>query len=254
MNVLKKLYDKSKIWFAVLWIVAYCVLLSLGDALSSLLKIEKSLTLVVGIILSAVLLLFLKKYGLFTEYGLCVPKASARNMLYYVPIFVMLTANLWYGVTLNYGALETVLYILSMLCVGFLEEMIFRGLLFEAMRKDSVKAAIIVSSVTFGIGHIINLINGSGAELLPNLLQVVYATSAGFMFVMMYYKSKSLIACMIAHGAFNALSAFANEANANDKMRIITALLLTVITGSYALYLALSMREKEAKMWKDDLK
>jgi membrane protease YdiL (CAAX protease family) len=158
----------------------------------------------------------------------------------------MLTANLWYGVTLNYGALETVLYILAMLCVGFLEEVIFRGLLFEAMQGDSVKAAIIVSSVTFGIGHIINLINGSGAELIPNLLQVVYATAAGFMFVMIYYKSKSLIVCIFAHGAFNALSVFANEANVTAEMRILTAVLLTVITGSYAIYLALSMRKKSS--------
>ena len=244
MNVLKKLYDKSQIWFSIAWIIAYCVLLSVGDALSASIGIEKSVTLVIGIVLSAILLLFLKKHGLSMDYGLCAPKASTKSMLYYIPIIVMLTANLWYGVTLNYGVLETVLYILAMLCVGFLEEVIFRGLLFEAMRKDSVKAAIIVSSVTFGIGHIINLINGSGAELLPNLLQVVYATVAGFMFVMMYYKSKSLIVCVVAHGAFNALSVFANEANATAEMRILSAILLTLITGSYALYLALSMKRK----------
>ena len=242
MNVLKKLYDKSKIWFAVAWIIAYCVLMSVGDALSAWLGIEKSVTLATGLLLSAILLLFLKKNGLFSDYGLCAPKTSARSMLYYVPVFIMLTANLWYGVTLNYGALETTLYILAMLCVGFLEEIIFRGLLFEAMRKDNVKAAIIVSSVTFGIGHIINLINGSGAELIPNILQVVYATAAGFMFVMMYYKSKSLLVCIATHGIFNALSVFANEVNATNEMRILTALLLTVITGSYALYLAFSMK------------
>ena len=245
MNVLKNLYDKSQIWFAVLWIIAYCVLLSAGDALSAWIGIDKSVTLAIGILLSAILLMFLKKNGLFLDFGLCAPKTSAKSMLYYIPILVMLTANLWYGVTLNYGVLETVLYILAMLCVGFLEEVIFRGLLFEAMRKDSVKAAIIVSSVTFGIGHIINLINGSGAELLPNLLQVVYATAAGFMFVMMYYKSKSLLVCIAAHGAFNALSAFADEANATTEMRIFSAIFLTVITGSYALYLALSMKEKK---------
>ncbi len=244
MNVLKKLYDKSKIWFAIAWIIAYCVLLSVGDALSAEIGIEKSVTLAIGILLSAMLLLFLKEHVLFAEYGLCAPKASAKSMLYYIPILVMLTANLWYGVTLKYGALETVLYILAMLCVGFLEEVIFRGLLFEAMRKDNVKVAIIVSSVTFGIGHIINLINGSGAELLPNLLQVVYATAAGFMFVMMYYKSKSLFVCIVAHSVFNALSVFANEANATPEMRILSAILLTVITGSYALYLALSMKGK----------
>ena len=243
MNILKKLYDKSKIWFAVGWIIAYCVLMSVGDGLSAEVGIEKSITLVIGILLSTVLFLFLKKNGLFEEYGLCAPKASARSMLYYAPIIVMLTANLWYGVTLNYGPIETLLYILSMLCVGLLEEVIFRGLLFEAMRKDSTKAAIIVSSVTFGIGHIINLINGSGAELLPNLLQVVYATAAGFMFVMMYYRSKSLVVCIAAHGLFNAISVFANESAASDRMRILTAILLTVITGSYAAFLALSVRK-----------
>ena len=59
--MLKKLYDKSQIWFAVLWIVAYCVLLSVGDALSAAVGIDKSVTLAIGIILSAILLLFLKK-------------------------------------------------------------------------------------------------------------------------------------------------------------------------------------------------
>lgn len=244
MKILKKLYEKSKIWFTVAWIAAYCVLMSVGDALSALIGVDKSITLVIGAALSAMLLLFLKRNGLFSAYGLNAPRTAARSMLYYVPILIMLSANLWCGVTLNYGTLEAVLYVLSMLCVGFLEEMIFRGLLFEAMRKDNEKAAIIVSSVTFGIGHIINLINGSGAELLPNLLQVVYATAAGFMFVMMYYKSKSLLACIGAHGAFNALSVFADESAATDGTRILTALLLTVITGAYALYLALSMKEK----------
>ena len=85
-------------------------------------------------------------------------------MLFYIPLIVLLTVNLWYGVAMNTSPLEMVLYILSMLCVGFLEEMIFRGFLFQAMVKDGVKSAIIVSSVTFGIGHIVNLINGSGAD------------------------------------------------------------------------------------------
>ena len=165
-------------------------------------------------------------------------------MLYYLPVALMMTANLWYGVTLNYGALESVLYILSMLCVGFLEEVIFRGLLFGVMRKENEKVAVLVSSVTFGAGHIINLVNGSGAELLPNLLQVIYATAAGFMFVMMYVKSGSLWVPIAAHGIFNALSIFADEAGATIERRILTALLLTLITGVYALYLALTMKGK----------
>ena len=77
MSVLRKLYDESKIWFAVAWIVAYCVLMSVGDALSEMVGVDKSVTLVVGIMLSAVLLLFLRKNGLFEYYGLCAPRSTS---------------------------------------------------------------------------------------------------------------------------------------------------------------------------------
>ncbi len=234
----KKLYDKSKILFAVAWIIAYCVLMSAGDALSATVGMQKSVTLAVGLLLSAELFVFLRRHALLTAYGLRPPRASAKSMLYYLPVLLMLTANLWSGVTCSCSAAETVLYILSMFCVGFLEEMIFRGLLFNAMREDSLKTAVTVSSITFGIGHIINLINGSGAALLPNLLQVVYATAAGFMFVMIYLKTDSLIGCIIAHGLFNAISIFANDTNVSQAQQILTCVLLTVITGAYAVYLS----------------
>ena len=113
-------------------------------------------------------------------------------MLYYIPLLILLTANLWYGARLNQPPLETVLYVLAMFCVGFLEELIFRGLLFQAMARDGVKSAIIVSSITFGIGHIVNLVNGSGADLLSSLCQVGYAVAFGFLFVMIFYRGKSL--------------------------------------------------------------
>lgn len=240
--MLKKLYDKSKIVFSIVWIIAYCVLMSVGDSLSEALKIEKSVSLAVGLLLSAILFVFLKKHGLLREYGLCRSESTPKEMLFYLPIILMLTANLWYGISLNLGITETVLYILTMLCVGFLEEVIFRGLLFNTMKKDGLKTAIIVSSITFGIGHIINLFNGSGTELIPNLLQVVYATAAGFMFVMMYLKSNSLIVCITAHGIFNALSVFAKETSTAEN--IISCILLTVITGSYATYLALQQKKQ----------
>jgi membrane protease YdiL (CAAX protease family) len=113
------------------------------------------------------------------------------------------------------------------------------------MKKDSLKAAIIVSSITFGMGHIINLFNGSGMQLISNLLQVVYATAAGFMFVMIYYKSGSLLLCIASHGLFNALSAFSNEANATIEVQMISAILLAILTGGYALYLAISLKKNK---------
>ncbi len=242
--MLKKLYEKSEIWFSLAWIIGYVVLASTGDNISADLGIDKIVTLPILIALSAVLYFFVRKNGLTEKYGLCKPQLPAAKMLYYIPLLVLLTANLWYGVALNMSPLATVLYVLSMFCVGFLEELIFRGMLFQAMAKDGVKSAIIVSSVTFGIGHIVNLINGSGAELLPNLLQVLYAVAIGFAFVMIYWKTKSLMPCIIVHSVFNGLSAFANEAVMTPQRQIVSGVLLAVIAGGYALYLALAVKEE----------
>ena len=245
--MLKKLYEKSEIWFAVAWIIAYVVLASTGDNISADLGIDKIVTLPILIAMSAILYFFVRKNGLTEKYGLCKPQLPAASMLYYIPLLVLLTANLWYGVAMNLSPLETVLYVLAMFCVGFLEELIFRGLLFQAMAKDGVKAAIIVSSVTFGVGHIVNLINGSGVELLPNLLQVLYAVAIGFAFVMICWKTKSLLSCIIVHSVFNGLSAFANEAVMTPQREIISGILLSVIAGGYALYLALAVKNENVK-------
>ena len=246
--MLKKLYEKSQLVFALAWIIGYVVLASTGDNISADLGIDKVVTLPILIAMSGVLYFFVSKNGLTEKYGLCRPKLPAAKMLYYIPLLLLLTANLWYGVALNQSPLETVLYILAMFCVGFLEELIFRGLLFQAMAKDGVKSAIIVSSMTFGIGHIVNLINGSGAELLPNLLQVIYAVAIGFAFVMIYCRTRSLMPCIIVHSVFNGLSAFANEAVMTPQRQIISGVLLAVIAGGYALYLALAVKEENAKV------
>lgn len=243
--MIKKLYEKSEIWFAIAWIIAYVVLASVGDNLSTKIGIMKIATLPILILLSAILYFFVRNNGLTKKYGLCKPQAPAAKMLFYVPLIILLTANLWYGVALNTSSLETQLYVLSMLCVGFLEEMIFRGFLFNAMAKNGTKSAIIVSSVTFGIGHIVNLINGSGAELLPNLLQVIYAVAIGFVFVLIYYKTKSLTICILIHGVFNSLSVFANEAVMTPKREIISSAIITAISVGYALYIALAVEKRK---------
>ncbi|PKY93431.1 CPBP family intramembrane metalloprotease [Facklamia hominis] len=241
---MKKLYKKSEIWFALAWIIIYVVLASTGDNISENIGILKIATLPILIILSIILFLFVKNNGLAKKYGLCKSEIPASKMLFYIPLIIIMTTNLWYGVTINFSPLENVLYILSMLCVGFLEEMIFRGFLFNALVRDGVKSAIIISSVSFGIGHIVNLVNGSGAELLPTMLQVVYAIAIGFAFVMIYYKTKSLLPCILTHSILNSLSVFANEEIITPQKQIISSILIALIAAGYALYIALAVKEK----------
>ena len=245
--MLKKLYKKSEIWFAVAWIFAYVILVSAGDKISADIGISKIVTLPVLVVLCVVLFLFVKRNGVIKKYGLCKPTICSSEMLFYFPLIVLLTVNLWFGFSLNKSPAEILLYVLSMLCVGFLEEMIFRGFLFNALAENGVKSAIVVSGITFGLGHIVNLVNGSGTELLSNILQIIYATAVGFAFVMIYYKTKSLVPCIVTHSIFNGLGIFSEDSVISPEKQLISGLLIAIIAGGYALYIAIFVKEKCVK-------
>lgn len=233
---MNSLYKKNETWFAVLFIIIYVVGMSIADNLSKSVGIGKSITTLFCIILSCIIVLFIQKNKLFTYYGLCKSDLPAKKVLYYFPLFIIGTVNLWFGVKMNFTPIETLFYVLSMLFVGFLEEIIFRGFLFKSMCKNNVKTAIVVSSLTFGIGHIVNLVNGSGAELMDNFCQVCYAVAIGFLFVTLFFRGKSLWPCIIMHSVFNLLSAFSNKEMA-EIYRIPIAITLIVISLGYSLFL-----------------
>lgn len=226
---MKKLYEKNELTFAIVWIVIYCVLQSLANSFNEIIGIEYSVSAVFCILQTVILFVFLRKNNLSERYGLCKSPIPARSFLYYVPLLFLATGNLWNGVFLNYSWMGIVCRVVSMFCVGFLEEMIFRGLLFEAIAKENVKRAIIISSVTFGIGHIINLVNGSGMDLKDNLCQIIFAIAVGFLFVTIYYRGKSLLPCIITHSAINSLNTFAHETGFTSEQQIQIARLVSMI-------------------------
>ena len=177
---MKKLYEKNELTFALVWIVIYCVLQSLANPLNKAIGVAYAASVAFCFLQAVVLFAFIRKNNLQKRYGLCKPLVPACRFLYYVPLVVLASGNLWNGVALNYTSVETACRVVCMFCVGFLEEVIFRGLLFESIAKDNIKSAVIISSVTFGIGHIINLFNGSGMNLVNNLCQIVFSGNGVF--------------------------------------------------------------------------
>ena len=182
-----KLYKKSEITFAIVWIVAYVVLSSMADELSLSVGVTKSVTAVLHIAMSLVLFFWIRNNGLSKKYGFCRSKLPAKDFLYYIPLIIIASVALWTGVGLAYGFPGTLCFVISMCCVGFVEEVIFRGLLFRAMEKDGLKSAIIVSAVTFGIGHIVNMFNVTGKDLTSELVQIIFAVLIGFIMVLIFY-------------------------------------------------------------------
>lgn len=235
---MKKLYEKNEVLFAVLWIVAYVVGSSVADQVSEGLGLAKSVTLALHLALSAALLGWIKANGLGEKYGFRKPLYPASRFLFYLPLAVVASMGLWNGVGLARGPVVAVLTALSMLCVGFLEEVIFRGLLFRAMAKDNLRSAIAVSSLTFGLGHIVNVVNGSGRSLPRTLVQIAFAVMVGLALVQLFYRGGSIWPCVIFHSLNNALNAFGVEGTLSPAVEIAVNLALTlVLMGGYALYL-----------------
>ena len=255
---MRKLYEKSELTFTIVWIVVYCVLQSLANPLNQKIGVEYSASAIFSILQSVILLVFLVKNNLLKRYGLCKSPISANRFLFYIPLIILATRNFWNGAAFNLNLTGTVCYIACMLCVGFLEEVIFRGLLFKAIAKDNVKTAIIISSVTFGLGHLLNissvtfglghllnLVNGSGAEIVENLFQVTGAIAIGFLFVILYYRGGSLFPCIITHSAINITSVFANVVGLTIEKRIIFQLVLFAITIAYSFILTKTLPKNQ---------
>ena len=232
---MKKLYEKNELAFAITWIVIYCVLQSFANPLNKRIGIEYSASALFCVPQSLILLFFIRKNKLSKRYGLCKSSVPARRFLYYAPLAVLATGNLWNGISAAYPLTDIVCHILFMLCVGFVEEVIFRGFLFKAIEKDNAKSAIIISSVTFGMGHFINLFNGSGMDFIANLCQICFAVAAGFLFVTIFYRGGSLFPCIITHAAINMLSIFANKAGVTVEKKILHVLVMIVLTVSYTI-------------------
>lgn len=242
---MKRLYEKSELAFAITWIVIYCVLQSLANLLNEKIGIPYIASAAFCVVQAMILFAFIWKNKLLKQYGLCKPPISASRFLYYIPLIVLATTNFWNGTAFNLNLAGTACYIVCMLCVGFVEEVIFRGFLFSAISKDNVKTAIAISSITFGLGHLLNLVNGSGMELTENLFQITGAIAIGFLFVILYDRGGSLLPCMITHAIINITSVFANEAGSTVEKRIIFQLVLVAIAVGYALILTKTLPKRK---------
>jgi len=230
--MMKKLYQKNELLFAILWIALYTVpmgnLRNLGD---------DSPWMMLGlIVISALMLLFVWKNGLLEKYGLSAWAKNSRAMLWFLPLWIIASLNLWGGVAAKYPLPGQLFAVVSMALVGFAEELIFRGFLFKAMLKDgSVKSAVLVSSVTFGLGHILNLFTSHAP--VETLAQVPFAVAFGFIVTMAFYKGGSLLPCILSHSLTDVFSLFA-AGEESSPLHWIAHAVIFVLAVAYCLYLA----------------
>ena len=228
---MRKLYENKPVLFAVLFIVLYCAVTipirgEYGDgSIQSILGLS-AITAFIAVVSSII--------PLWKKLGVAAKAQNARMCLYFIPMIILATGNIWDRIEMHYSGAALWYEIGSMALVGFVEEMIFRGFLFRALlKKDGPKVAIIVSAVTFGMGHIVNLL--AGMATVKNLMMIIFAVAWGFVFTMVYYRSGNLLLCILVHSVIDVLSTIAGESELGSWIYIGATV---VLGGAYSLYLA----------------
>ncbi len=241
-----KLYQKNEFAFALLWIGIYCVIMTpLRDKFGD----ESIFVVLVLASMATTIRLWIQKHDLKEKYGLQGFPRDIKRYLYFIPMWVLATGNLWGGYDLLHIGFAQVLATLSMILFAYIEEVIFRGLLLKAMLpKSGVRKSIIIVSLTFGIGHILNLFTGQAG--LETVIQIIFAIAWGFIFTIVFYKSKSLLPCIITHAFINASSQFAVENTKMDWLFIVLTIVTAVLYCSYLL----SLKDQKSYSMKQEMK
>ncbi len=225
---MKKTFEKYEPLFCISLIIAYVVI---NAFCVQNFGYTSSVSFVVNTVFSLALTGIILALKRTSYYGLTKVKSS-KKYLYFIPLIVISTVNLWNGFNINSSKTEILFHILTMINIGFIEEVIFRGFLFKMMEKQGLKSAVHISAITFGIGHIVNLFNG--ADLIPTLMQICYAIAIGYLFVIIFYKSKSLVPCIISHCVMNSLSVFNID---NSLSLYVIPVFLIILPLLYATYI-----------------
>lgn len=252
---MKKLYKKSPLAFALVWIGLYVVIMNIAlqfcggfDNLAEKTILQMLIPVLCISAMALVLTVWTVRNGLCETFGLRRFQGQWRAYLWFIPLIVMSCTNLQNGLALSAPWGVSLLMAANLAIGGYVEEIIFRGFLFRAMAKDNLRSAIVVSAVTFGVGHIVNLANT--ADALGVLLQVCYAIAIGFLYTVIVYKGGSLWPCIISHVFVNGSSVFAAESGPFselitrllpngivDPVQLCSALLIILLSGGYALWL-----------------
>ena len=201
---------KTKICFAIVWLVMYLIGLPISNKLSDMIGIPNLCTAIYRFLFVLIMLLYLHRKNLFSFYGISsLKQLDSRGLLYYVPLGLLVVVPLCFGIQFSFSLGQILLLSLSALCIGFIEEMLMRGFLFKALIDKGKVLAIVISSSAFGLIHIVNLLGG--ADILYTIMQIIFACAFGFVCAVFYYKTNNIIPCIICHSLLDLGALFWTE-------------------------------------------
>jgi len=238
---MKGLLKRNAVLHAVAWIGIYVGSVNVLDVLSASIGVQNLATSLGLFGLSTILFLYLKNQKMITSIGLVkVDPSTIQKCLYFIPLGILALSQFTGTFNTSLTVPQILIYGLLMLNVGFIEEVIFRGLLYKAIRdKSGHNRAILISGLTFGLGHIVNLLRGMSIE--HQFQQIAAAIVLGIMLALIVEVSKSILPGVIFHVLFN-FSSTIMIADATTEFFLLISIL--TLASVYTVYLYVTQTKR----------
>jgi len=164
-------------------------------------------------------------------------RGTGRQLLWVLPMALPAVLNLYPG--LDPGGLSAVLGFLCLaLMVGFVEESAFRGLMLRALEPLGEWRAVIVTTVLFGVTHLLNILAGEGG--LQAVMQLLYAAAIGFAFAALALRTRLIWPLVLVHALIDFVAFMRDPAlTVPPAVEITVDLAVTIVFVAYGLFVML---------------
>lgn len=246
-----KLYKSKFAKHSLFWLLMYLLINTVTGNIASSISIEPYIAgAVPNLLLAVICLLYLKRTQTANEIGLFTKTAEkSTTMLFYIPVLILPFLSLFYGINKELSLTEILLLLAMYTGVGFMEEVIFRGLMFkELSQKWNRYVVVAFISFTFAIGHIVSIVAISQSAG-DTMLQIINAFVVGFMFMAVILASGNLKICIITHILYNFIAGISRADSTHTEI-IFISLIITVL---YFVYLLLCSKNVKAYFKSFDL-
>jgi membrane protease YdiL (CAAX protease family) len=222
---------------ALLFSTAIMIFLVSGTVVTLMELPAASLYIIAFTLLGIACFSLLVKNRWWHEVGFRLPFQRRLLWLFWLP-FVPVVGNLLDGLRVT-DLRQTVLYFVMAVLSGFVEEVLFRGLMLRALLPTGIWRAALITAALFGGMHILNVLAIS--SLAYALLQVGYATAIGFCYAALVIRTGTIWPLILAHfltnfAGFMAAGAAGTTGAVAARELIFSAVYMVIFTV-YGIYL-----------------
>jgi hypothetical protein len=188
--------DHHPYWFVIILEIVVIVVYLMAGTIAHFLNLSNlGLYGLANFILTIIVAVLLSVMGWWKTIGFRAPDRRG-DLLYFIVPFIPMFINFIPGVEVTSFRYLLEAAVITLM-VGFVEEVIFRGLMLNALKVRGLWKAAIITALLFGLTHALNVL--AGKSLAEDVTQIFYAVAIGFAFAALVLRTGILWPLVLAH-------------------------------------------------------